>query len=60
MQEHAAEPDRGAIHEDEFARHLDRTLLLQAAMHFEGLLPPIMPGLTWSAMVRTRSSSIGP
>src|SRR5580658_2537469 len=32
VQEHGAEPDRGAIHEDEFTRHFHRALLLEGLM----------------------------
>ncbi len=45
MQEHAAEPDRGAVHEDEFARHPDRALFLQRAVHREGLAAAVLGGL---------------
>src|SRR5262245_9095250 len=41
MQEHPAEPDRRPVHEYEFARHLDRSRLLQSPMHLERLLPAI-------------------
>ena len=41
MQEHAAEPDRGAVHEHEFARHRHRPLLLQRLVHLEGLAPAV-------------------
>ena len=42
MQEDATEPDRGAVHKDEFARHRHRPALLQRLMHLEGLAAPIL------------------
>src|SRR6188472_3186798 len=44
MQEHAAEPDRSAVHEHELARYSDRPLVTQTLMHTEGLTPSIHPG----------------
>src|SRR5689334_22230476 len=44
MDENPAETNGGAIHEDEFARHPDRSLLLQGAVHLEGLAAAIMGG----------------
>src|SRR5262249_19524621 len=41
MQEHPAEPDRGAIHEHELARHSDWALLAQRLMHAERFAPAI-------------------
>src|SRR6516165_7463077 len=37
MQKHAAEPDRGAVHEHEFARHPHRAFFPQRAVDREGL-----------------------
>ena len=42
MDEHPAEPYRRAVHEHEFARHLDRPLLLQRLMHGESLPAAIL------------------
>src|SRR5215468_8972560 len=42
VQEHAAEADRGAIHEHELARYGDRTLLAQRLMHSERLAPAVL------------------
>ena len=36
MQEHAAETDRRAVHEHEFARHGDRTFGFERLVHAEG------------------------
>ncbi len=33
MQKHRAEPDRGAVHEHEFARHGHRSFLLEGLVH---------------------------
>src|SRR5579883_1737604 len=44
-QEHAAEADRGAVHEDEFARHGQRALRLQSLVHGERLAPAVMARL---------------
>src|SRR5262249_42839351 len=41
VEENPAEPDRGAIHEHELARHHDRTLLLERLVHSEGLAPAV-------------------
>src|SRR5690348_12780086 len=35
MQEHGAEPDRGAVHKNKLARYRDRTFLLERLMHAE-------------------------
>src|SRR5947209_6293234 len=42
MQEHRTEPDRRAIHEDEFARHRDRTHLLERLVDAERLAPTVL------------------
>src|ERR1700722_12078814 len=42
VQEHGAEPDRGAIHEDEFTRHFHRALLLEGLMDAEGLAAAVL------------------
>src|SRR5262245_5477068 len=44
VDEDTAKADGGAVHEDEFARHADRSLLLQGAVHLEGLPATILGG----------------
>src|SRR6516164_11662620 len=41
VQENTAKPDRCAVHEHKFARHLDRALVAQALMHLERLTSSI-------------------
>src|SRR5262249_23647671 len=41
VQENTAKPDRRAVHEHKFARHLDRALVAQALIHLERLTPSI-------------------
>ena len=44
-EERAAEANRGAVHEDEFARHLQRAALgLQRPHHRRDLAPPVFAG----------------
>ena len=45
MQEHAAEPDRGAVHQHELARHRHWPLLPQRLMDLEGLAAAVVAGL---------------
>src|SRR3954453_5423239 len=42
MDEYSAKTDGRAIHEDEFARHPDRALLLQCLVHLEGLSASVL------------------
>ena len=44
MKEGAAKADRGAVHEDEFARNGHRPLFAQPAPHFRRLAPAIGAG----------------
>src|SRR5262245_19823798 len=41
MQKHRTEPDRGPVHEHEFARHRDRAPLLERLMHPERFTPAV-------------------
>src|SRR5271169_5711770 len=45
MQKDGAKPDRGAIHEHEFARHRNRTFLLERLMDAERLTAAVFRGL---------------
>src|SRR3954451_2425275 len=45
VQKHGPEPDRGAVHEHEFARDGDRPLLLERLMHPERFAPAVFGGL---------------
>src|ERR1700729_2458799 len=45
VQEHGAKPDRGAIHEHEFARHRHRAFLLERLMHAKRFAAAVFRGL---------------
>src|SRR5262245_12906792 len=45
MQEHAAQPNRRPIHQNELARHRHRALLPQRLLHLEGLAAAIFAWL---------------
>ena len=44
VQEHPAEADRGAVHEDELARHHHGPLFAQDPVHGERLAPAVLAG----------------
>ena len=60
VQKHRAEPDRGAVHEDECARRRDAAQPADVAVHVSTRRRPSAPGWRRSWIIRARSSSSGP
>src|SRR6516165_9213404 len=55
MQEYGAKPDRGAVHEHEFARHRHRSLLLERLVNAKSFAPAIFG---WRDAVGDRAHSV--